>query len=88
MAEFVYNNAKNASTSHTPFELNRGYYFWMSYKEDVDSCSQSMSPDELSAKLRELMIVCQKNLYHAQELHKQAQDKGVKPWSYHSGEKI
>ena len=36
MAEFAYNNAKNASTGHTPFELNCGYYSWMLYKEDVD----------------------------------------------------
>ena len=26
IAEFAYNNAKNVSTSHTPFELNYGYY--------------------------------------------------------------
>ena len=31
MAEFAYNNAKNASTGHTPFELNCGYYFQVSY---------------------------------------------------------
>ena len=36
MADFVYNNAKNASTSHTPFELNYGYYPQMLYKEDVN----------------------------------------------------
>ena len=26
MAEFAYNNAKNASTGHTPFELNCGFH--------------------------------------------------------------
>ncbi len=26
MADFVYTNAKNASTSHTPFKLNCGYH--------------------------------------------------------------
>ena len=26
MAEFLYNNAKNASTGHMPFELNCGYH--------------------------------------------------------------
>ena len=36
MAEFAYYNAKNASTGHTPFELNCGYYPQMLYKEDVD----------------------------------------------------
>ena len=36
MAEFVYNNAKNAGISHTPFELNFSYYPQMLYKEDVN----------------------------------------------------
>ena len=36
MAKFAYNNAKNASTGHTPFELNCGYYPRMLYKEDVN----------------------------------------------------
>ena len=36
MAEFAFNNAKNASTGHTPFELNYGYHPQMSYKEDID----------------------------------------------------
>ena len=88
MAEFAYNNAKNASTGHTPFELNCGFHPRMSYEEDVDPRSQSKSADELSAELRELMIVCQKNLHHAQKLQKRAHDKGVKPWSCAVGEKI
>ena len=79
MTEFAYNNAKNASTGHTPFELNYGYHPRMSYEEDVDPRSQSKSADELSAELRELMIVCQENLHHTQELQKRAHDKGVKP---------
>ena len=87
MAEFAYNNARNASTGHTPFELNYGYHPWMSYEEDVDPRSQSKLANELSAELRELMIVCRENLYHAQELQKQAHDKGVKPGSYIPGEK-
>ena len=36
MAEFTYNNAKNASTGYTPFELNYGYHPRILYKEDVD----------------------------------------------------
>ena len=68
MAEFAYNNAKNASTGHTPFELNCGFHPRMSYEEDVDPRSQSKSADELSAELRELMIVCRENIHHAQEL--------------------
>ena len=88
MAEFVYNNAKNASTGHTPFKLNCGYHPRMSYKENVNSRSQSKLADKLSAELRKLMIVCQKNLYYAQELQKRAHDKTVKPRSYAPGEKV
>ena len=63
MAEFAYNNSKNASTGHTPFELNCGYHPYMSYEEKVDPYSQSKSTDKLAEELRELMIVCCKN-YH------------------------
>ena len=88
MAEFVYNNAKNASTGHTSFKLNCGYHPRMSYKEDVDPRSQSKSADKLSAELRELMIVCRENLHYVQELQKRAHNKGVKPRSYAPGKKV
>ena len=88
IAEFAYNNAKNASTGHTLFELNCGYHPRMSYKKEVDSHSKSKSADELAAELRELMIVCRENLHHAQELQKRAHDKGVKPRSYAPGDKV
>ena len=88
MAEFAYNNAKNASTGYTPFELNCGYHPRVSYKEDLDPRSKSRTAEELSSELRELMIVCQQNLHHAQELQKRAHDKGVKPRSYAPGEKV
>ncbi len=70
MAEFAYNNTKNASTGHMPFELNCGYHPQASYKEDVDPRSQSKSANELATELRELMIVCRKNFQHAKELQK------------------
>ena len=62
MAEFAYNNAKNASTGHTPFELNYGYHPRISYKKNVDPRSKSKSADDLANDLRELMIVCRENL--------------------------
>ena len=34
------------------------------------------------------MIVCKKNLYHAQELWKRAHNKGIKPKSYVFGDKV
>ena len=57
MAEFAFNNAKNASTGHTPFELNCGFHPRVSYKKDVDSRSKSKTADKLVTKLRELTTV-------------------------------
>ena len=62
MAEFAYNNAKNASTGYTLFELNCGYHPRVSYEEDIDPCSKSKSADDLTSNLREIMAVCWKNL--------------------------
>ena len=88
MAVFAYNNTKNLSTGHIPFELNCGYYFWILYKEKFDSRSKSKSVNKLSAELRELMIIYCENLYHTQKLQKRAQDKGIKSRSYAFGEKF
>ncbi len=88
IAEFAYNNAKNASTGHTPFELNCDYHPRASYKEDVDPYSQSKSADKLATELRELMAVCKENLQHAQELQKRYHDKHAKPRSYALGNKV
>ena len=88
MAEFAYNNTKNGSIGHTLFKLNCGYHSQISYEEEVDSCFKFKLADELSAELRELMIICQKNFYHAQELQKPAHNKGVKPRNYALGDKI
>ena len=88
MAEFAYNNAKNASTGHMPFELNCGYHPRILYKDIVDFQSKSKSADELSVELRELMTVCQENLYLAQELQKRAHNKATKPRSYVPGDKV
>ena len=39
MAEFAYNNAKKASTGHTPFKLNWGYHPCVFFEQDIDPCS-------------------------------------------------
>ena len=90
MAEFAYNNAKKTSTGYTPFKLNYRYHSHVSYEEEeiFNLCSKSKTTEKLSSKLRELMIVCQQNLYHAQELQKQAHNKSVKPWNYAPGNKV
>ncbi len=65
MVEFAYNNAKNTSTSHTPFELNCNYHPKVSFKEDVDPRSTFRFANELAKELGELMEVCYQNLLHA-----------------------
>ena len=88
MTEFAYNNAKNASTGHTPLKLNFGHHPRMSYEDNINPQSKSKLADESSAELRELMIVCQENLHQAQEFQKQAHDKATKPRSYTLGDKV
>ena len=60
MAKFAYNNAKNASTGYTSFELNCKYYLCVSYKEEeiFNPHSKSKTAKDLFSKLQELMIVC------------------------------
>ena len=68
IAEFTYNNAKNASTGYTPFELNYGYHSRVSFEEDVNSRLRSFFVNKLAKKLSELIeSYCQK-LFHVQEL--------------------
>ena len=68
IAEFAYNNAKNASTGFTSFELNCRYHPRVSYKKDLDPRSKSKTAEELSSKFQNLMAACQQNLHYAQEL--------------------
>ena len=88
IAKFAYKNAKNLSTGHTLFELNCDYHPCVSFEKNINPRFWSESADELSAELQDLMTVCWGNLHHAQELQKRAYDKGVKPRSYSSRDKV
>ena len=88
MAEFAYNNAKNSSTNHMPFELNCGFHLCVSFEKNTDPPSQSKSANELSVELQDLMTVCRENLHHTQQLQKRAHNKGIKPRSYVPGDKV
>ena len=88
MAEFTYNNTKNASISHMPFKLNCCYHPQVFFEDNIYPCSRSCSANKLVKKLKELMNICQQNLFHAQELQKRAHNKSIKPRYYTSGEKI
>ena len=70
MAKFAYNNAKNTSFSYILFKFNCGYYFQMLYKKNIDFYFKSKSIKKLLVELRELIIVCQKNLYYTLKLLK------------------
>ncbi len=86
--EFAYNNAKNASTGYTLFQLNCGYHPKVSFEEDIDPRLRSRSINKPAEELRELMEVCCQNLLHVQELQKRADGKGVKSRSCTPGEKV
>ena len=88
MAEFAYNNDKNASTGHTSFKLNCGFHPQVFFKDNVNSHSRSCSANKLAKELKELMDICQQNLLHAQEFQIKAHDKSLQPRSYAPGEKI
>ena len=88
MAEFAYNNAKNASIGHTPFKLNCSYHFRVFFEEDVDLHSRSCSTNKLVKELKKLIEVYCQNLLHGQELQKRAYNKGVKNRSYALGKKV
>ena len=88
IAEFAYNNFKNASTGHISFKLNCGYHPRVFFEDKCDARSRSSSAKRLPMELRELMNVCCQNLLHAQDFQKRAHDKGVKPRSYAPGEKV
>ena len=50
--------------------------------------SQSKSVGKLLTELQNVMTVCRENLYHAQQVQKQAHNKGVKPRSYAFSHKV
>ena len=64
MVEFVYNNAKNASTSYTSFKLNYGYHPGVLFEKDVNFRLRSHSANKLAKKLKKLIEVCYQNLLH------------------------
>ena len=64
MAEFAYNNAKNASTGYIFFELNYRYLLCVSYKKDLNLRLKSKTGEKLFSKLQNLIAVCQQNFYH------------------------
>ena len=64
MIEFIYNNIKNTNTKFTSFKLNCRYYLYISYKNNINSCSRSKLIDKLATKVRNLIAIYKKNLHY------------------------
>ena len=79
MVDFTYNNSKNASTEHIPFELNYGFHLRISFEDKCNVQSRSSTANKLAIKLWKLVIVCRQNFLHVQDLQKQVNDKIIKP---------
>ncbi len=66
MAEFAYNNPKNASISHIPFESNCGYYPGVSFEDEIDlslrSCFINKLTKDLLLELTPCIKVTEENL--------------------------
>ena len=58
IAEFAYNNAKNAITSPILFKFNCGYYLKMLFENEVNFCLKFCSDNELAKELRKQIIIC------------------------------
>ncbi len=57
MAEFSYNNAKNAITSYTPFELSCSFHPQVSFEKNVNPCLRSCSTNKLAQEIRKLIAI-------------------------------
>lgn len=88
MAKFAYNNVKNASIGHTPFELNCSFYPQTSYEKDINPCSELKLANKLVIELRNLMTICRKKFQHVQELQKRYYDNHTKPKNYVPSDKV
>ena len=88
MAEFAYNNTKNARTDHTLFKLNYGYYPKVLFEEDINFHLKSYSADKLVEELKELIEVGCQNLFYAQKLQKKVHSKVVKSYNFTPSKKV
>ena len=57
IAEFAYNNAKNASTANPLLECNDSYHLKVSFKEDLDHCLRSYSTNGLVDELEGFYVM-------------------------------
>lgn len=72
MADFVYNNTKNANIGHMFSKLNYDYHLYLAYKDEVNPGSKSASSNKTTKELRELISICLQKLLYTKKLQKQA----------------
>ena len=82
IAEFAYNNSRQANTMMNPFEALLGYHLRMSFKDNCDIRSKSRMAYENAAALRDLLKRLKVNLVESQELQVLYHNKHVKERSY------
>lgn len=82
IADFVYNNVKNANIFYILFKLNYGYYPCICFENKTNSCWKVYLANKLVEKLRDLILICQQNLFNIQEVQKKVYDKGVQSKNY------
>lgn len=82
IAYFVYNNAKNANIFYILFKLNYGYYLCICFENKTNSCWKVYLTNKLVEELRDLILICQQNLFNIQEVQERVYDKGVQSKSY------
>ena len=88
MAEFAYNNSKNASTGLSPFEVMTGYSPRMTFEEPSDPRAKSVSAKAHAKHLDSLMEVCKEALLAAQKHQKTFADKHSKPIQFAVGDYV
>ena len=57
MAEFAYNNAKNASTSHMLFKLNFDYHSCIFSKKNLNTRFKFKPADKQDSRLKKLITL-------------------------------
>lgn len=88
MAEFAYNNSRQASTMMSPFEALLGYHPRTSYEDNRDPRSKSRTADENAAALRDSIKELKVNLTESQELQTIYHNKHVKERRYRHRESV
>lgn len=78
MVEFSFNNAKNTSISHLPFEPNYSYGPSIIFEKELDPYSKSLAADALVVELKNIITIYQQNLLYIQKVQKYYNNKLVK----------